>query len=87
MGTHPIFESDFDCLTECARLNSRLVENAELIQVQTAEIWSTHSGRVIRSYPTLSGQYVRDTASMTNVYKVLFLFKLNLIHNYIYISS
>jgi len=21
MGTHPIFESDFDCLTECVRKN------------------------------------------------------------------
>jgi len=23
MGTHPIFESDFDCLTECTGLSDR----------------------------------------------------------------
>jgi len=23
MGTHPIFESDFDCLTECTDLSDR----------------------------------------------------------------
>merc|ERR1711935_1130682 len=27
MGTHPIFESDFDCLTDCAHPNRRFAEH------------------------------------------------------------
>jgi len=34
MGTHPIFESDFDCLTERSWRRQRFVKNNSLNQVE-----------------------------------------------------
>merc|ERR1711868_158812 len=37
MGTHPIFESDFDCLTECRQ---ETLKSEKLRQTLTARLWS-----------------------------------------------
>merc|ERR1712098_822827 len=50
MGTHPIFESDFDCLTEILRLCHEL-----LVPVPTLAETATHltpTGRTITTIPT-----------------------------------
>jgi len=36
MGTHPIFESDFDCLTECKNGRS----NREVLEALHEENWA-----------------------------------------------
>jgi len=38
MGTHPIFESDFDCLTDKVREKEKLFEN---LQQRVKETWRT----------------------------------------------
>merc|ERR1712037_902817 len=62
MGTHPIFESDFDCLTECmngtfwTELNHETIRiaNRKLQRVkenvfrkQVKEVWGKHGARLM----------------------------------------
>merc|ERR1711868_366068 len=46
MGTHPIFESDFDCLTEC---QPETLKSEKLPQTLTAKPWSTVNLKISNS--------------------------------------
>merc|ERR1711990_308725 len=46
MGTHPIFESDFDCLTESDRIQSQI------------RILRNHQNSIIQSFPNSNSNFV-----------------------------
>merc|ERR1711915_944392 len=58
MGTHPIFESDFDCLTErSSRIKKKILLEKNLVQVETTnevlslvgdDVYAVYQGRPIR---------------------------------------
>merc|ERR1712010_323958 len=39
MGTHPIFESDFDCLTDSSDLSNYLLNSILLPSIQVLQLW------------------------------------------------
>merc|ERR1712176_336915 len=44
MGTHPIFESDFDCLTEMSRIFNESLDNPNLLDYSGAYIYDFGNG-------------------------------------------
>merc|ERR1712198_654763 len=57
MGTHPIFESDFDCLTDFGLIKMQLFLEKNLVQVETTnevlslvgdDVYAVYQGRPIR---------------------------------------
>jgi len=44
MGTHPIFESDFDCLTEREKMLARAVRRFASMECTAAQLYKLESG-------------------------------------------
>merc|ERR1711937_413960 len=72
MGTHPIFESDFDCLTECPPETLKLATQP---QPSTAKLWlmaSSKMSALINSRPNmLSSSFTHLTSLSSAQLKLL----------------
>merc|ERR1711970_1671021 len=64
MGTHPIFESDFDCLTECLGLNMRKGENQLDLEAGAVDI-KTKPEQWFRDIPEIPVKMVNNEVSLT----------------------
>merc|ERR1712233_172714 len=73
MGTHPIFESDFDCLTECVlrqcddwplRKSSAPESNAELLPTGASREWRKSSDSQWNSTPTRMDHHLHIRTAM-----------------------
>merc|ERR1712168_1098509 len=69
MGTHPIFESDFDCLTDTSRIYKMHVRfNEEIVNVQTTdEIMNMVPSGEVLSRPLQAGLTLEQAGILENM--------------------
>merc|ERR1712189_166451 len=68
MGTHPIFESDFDCLTDFSRINkmTKISFNGATYEVNTTdEILNMVPAGEVLSMPIQTGMEVEEGLALT----------------------
>merc|ERR1711890_145997 len=83
MGTHPIFESDFDCLTAFVRNNRKMLSRLILTNLRRANLRcaSMQRGGVLQIPPSFSGNYDVGKKYMMGWFLTLTVFMLNIAYN------